>query len=94
MCDNYFTKNEGVIIMAKSDRIYYADPDFDDFMPDENYDDDVQTFYSDYQDDPQSDVLYCDDGDFADDIQEFSEYDDSQIIIKREPQKKSKKRTA
>ena len=79
--------------MAKSDRIYYTDPDFDDFMPDDDYDDDVQAFYGDHQD-PQLEVFYCDDGDFADEIQVFSEYDDSQVIIKREGQQKSKRKTA
>lgn len=80
--------------MAKSDRIYYTDPDFDDFMPDDDYDDDVQAFYGDYQDDPQFDAFYCDDGDFADEVQEFSEYDDSQVVVKREGQHKGKRKTA
>lgn len=80
--------------MAKSDRIYYTDPDFDDFMPDDDYDDDVQAFYGDYQDDSQFDVFYCDDGDFADEVQEFSEYDDGQVIVKRERQQKSRRKTA
>ena len=80
--------------MAKSDKIYYTDPDFDDFAPDEDYEDEVQVFYGNYSDDTVSEDYYCNDGEFTDEVQEFSEYDDSQAIINREPQKKSKKRTA
>ena len=80
--------------MAESERIYYNDPDYDDFVPDEEYDDEVQIFYTDYPETVLDDAYYCNDGDFADEIQDFSEYDDSQVRISPSPSAESRPMTA
>lgn len=68
--------------MQKTDTLYYADEDFAEIAPDEDYDAEAQLFYEGYLGDGEYD--YYDDGDFIDDTQPFSEYDDSQtVIIKR-----------